>query len=213
MFDLLTDWERVGNENARFYAAGVLLIIEYLHSHNIVYRDLKPENIFIDEEGYPKIFDFANSKVIENRTYSTVGTPHYMAPEVISGKGYGFSADYWSFGVLLYEILFNTLPFAPNAGDCYTIYQTILAHNLNFPAGNHLSRPLIEKLLTVNVTMRGNFKILKEHSWFIGISWDDYVAKQIPSPKKPKGIDLNKEITAKQNGKNELFMKISVRNS
>ena len=211
MFDLLSNWERVGNENARFYAVGIMLVLDYLHTHSIMYRDLKPENIYIDEEGYPRVYDFANSKIIENRTYSTVGTPHYMAPEVITGKGYNFSADYWSLGILIYEILFNTLPFAPDAGDCYTIYQAVLSRNLTFPAGNHLSRPLIEKLLTTNPSMRGNFKSLKEHSWFIGISWDDYVAKQVPSPRKPKVIDLNKEITIKANVKNELFLKISVR--
>lgn len=211
LFEVLTGWERMGNENARFYTAGILIILEYLHTNNIIYRDLKPENIFIDEEGYPKIYDFANSKIVENRTYSTVGTPHYMAPEVIAGKGYGCSADLWALGVILFEFLFNDLPFSPNAGDCYTIYQSILSQSCNFPSGNHVSRPLIEKLLMKNPTMRGTIKAIKDHSFFIGVNWDEYVAKQVPTPRKPKLQNFDKEIASKKNSRNELFPKILVR--
>jgi cGMP-dependent protein kinase len=69
-------------------------MLKYLHNLNIIYRDLKPENIMIDEHGYPKLIDFGSSKIITGRTYSLLGTPHYMAPEVILGKGYSFKSDY-----------------------------------------------------------------------------------------------------------------------
>jgi cGMP-dependent protein kinase len=210
LFDVLADWNKMGNENAKFYAAGIVIILEYLHSYNIVYRDLKPENILIDSEGYPKICDFTFSKIIENRTYSIVGTPHYMAPEVISGKGYNHTADYWSLGVMIYEFLFNSLPFAANASDLYSIYQSVLIGNFNYPSGTHTVKPLLDKLLVKNPNMRGNIKNIKENPWFIGINWDDYITKQLNAPRKPKINNYDKQI-AGNNGKNELFLKISVR--
>jgi cGMP-dependent protein kinase len=210
LFEVLSNLDRLSNEDARFYAAGILLILSYLHTHNIVYRDLKPENILIDEDGYPKIMDFGNAKVVESRTYSTVGTPHYMAPEVISGKGYGLSADYWSLGVMIYEFLFNKLPFCPDENDCYIIYQSILEKPLTFPPGNHLAKPLLDQLLLKNPGMRGTHRTIKEHSWFIGINWDAYVAKEIKARRRPKIENLDKELAAgsKNKGRTDLINKI-----
>lgn len=72
----------------------MILVLEYLHDRDIIHRDIKPENVIIDEEGYPKLIDFGTAKVINGRTYSRIGTPYYMAPEVILGEGYGIMADY-----------------------------------------------------------------------------------------------------------------------
>jgi cGMP-dependent protein kinase len=75
---------------------------------NIIYRDLKPENVMINKEGYPKLIDMGTCKVLNksgHRTFTIIGTPTYMAPEVLSGKGYTFSADFWSIGIKIYLIL------------------------------------------------------------------------------------------------------------
>lgn len=87
-------------------------MLEYLHGHGIVYRDLKPENIICQENGYLKMVDFGTSKFLKKgkdglfrRTFTNVGTPHYSAPEMISGKGYTFSVDYWSLGVFIFELM------------------------------------------------------------------------------------------------------------
>lgn len=88
---------------ARFYAAEILLAIEYLHERSIIYRDLKPENILLDTEGHVKITDFGLSKVMyssNQKTYSLCGTPEYMAPEVIMGRGYTQAADWFSFVII-----------------------------------------------------------------------------------------------------------------
>jgi cGMP-dependent protein kinase len=87
----------------------MILILEYLHLNKIVLRDVKPDSFMIDEQGYLKLIDLGIAKNLKNqenqnfRTFTIIGTPHYMAPEIISGKGYGTSADLWSLGVCLLE--------------------------------------------------------------------------------------------------------------
>mmetsp|Transcript_2557 Transcript_2557/g.2348 ORF Transcript_2557/g.2348 Transcript_2557/m.2348 type:complete len:192 (-) Transcript_2557:425-1000(-) len=93
LFDVINELRIMNDKNARFYAGCLLIILEHLHERNIIYRDLKPENIMIDEDGYPKLIDFGTAKIVDGRTYSIIGTPHYMSPEVIKGGGYGLSAD------------------------------------------------------------------------------------------------------------------------
>ena len=98
-------------------------ILEYLHERRIIFRDLKPENVMIDHEGYPKLIDFGTSKILDApRTVTIVGTPHYMAPEMITGKGYSYNVDYWSLGVMLYEFLCGILPYGDSIRDPYKVY-------------------------------------------------------------------------------------------
>mmetsp|Transcript_26521 Transcript_26521/g.26166 ORF Transcript_26521/g.26166 Transcript_26521/m.26166 type:complete len:566 (+) Transcript_26521:186-1883(+) len=94
LFDVLRQLGLLKEDDARFYTACLVVILEYLHKREIIYRDLKPENIMIDEEGYPKLIDFGIAKIVNGRTYTTVGTPHYMAPEVIMGNGYNSAVDW-----------------------------------------------------------------------------------------------------------------------
>jgi len=96
---VLTDYD------AKFYTACLLIGLEHLQSLNIIHRDLKPDNVMVDEDGYPKIIDFGSAKIIETRTYTILGTPHYLAPEVLLGKGYGHNVDLWSLGIILYEFV------------------------------------------------------------------------------------------------------------
>lgn len=94
LFDVLRQLGLLKEDDTRFYTACLVVILEYLHKRDIIYRDLKPENIMVDEEGYPKLIDFGIAKVVNGRSYTTVGTPHYMAPEVILGSGYSNSVDW-----------------------------------------------------------------------------------------------------------------------
>ena len=94
LFDVVRELNLLKETDARFYIGCMFTIIQHLHEHNILYRDLKPENMVVDFEGYPRLIDFGTAKFIQNRTFTIVGTPHYMAPEVITGNGYGFPADY-----------------------------------------------------------------------------------------------------------------------
>lgn len=104
-----------------------MVCVEYLHSKNIVYRDLKPENAVVSEDGYLHMIDLGTAKFLDKesgyRTFTIIGTPHYMAPEIIEGKGYGFSSDIWSLGIIFYEMVCGNLPFGEEMDDPYDIYK------------------------------------------------------------------------------------------
>jgi protein kinase A len=94
LFSLLRRSGRFPNPVAKFYAAEVTLALEYLHSRNIIYRDLKPENLLLDRHGHLKITDFGFAKRVPDKTWTLCGTPDYLAPEVVSNKGYNKSVDW-----------------------------------------------------------------------------------------------------------------------
>jgi cGMP-dependent protein kinase 1 len=199
LFDVLRDLNIVSDSDAKFYTSCLLLMLEYVHDRDIIYRDLKPENVMIDEDGYPKLIDFGISKILNGRTYTIVGTPHYMAPEVIIGKGYSFSADYWSLGILLYELLCCAVPFGEEEEDPYNIYEKVLARRLVYPSfvdQRMPAKPLIEQLLSKNPVLRngGSVENLKAHQWFQSINWDFLINKQLVSPYKPRVPDLSRDI-------------------
>lgn len=110
----------------KFYMASLLLVIDYLHKKNIAHRDLKPSNIMIEKTGYLKMIDFGTSKVISDFTQTIIGTPHYIAPEILIGKGYSLTSDYWSLGICMYEIFYGSYPFGNSANDILEVYKDIL---------------------------------------------------------------------------------------
>ena len=136
MFDMIREIEIFDNEETKFYIGCILLILEHLHSKRIIYRDIKPENINITYNGYPMLYNFDTSKKLmhENgKTNTIVGTPHYMAPEVIQGFEYDYSADIWSLGILAYELIVGTVPFGEEEDDPFKVYYLILSQSAQFP--------------------------------------------------------------------------------
>ncbi|CAG9332054.1 PKG_37 [Blepharisma stoltei] len=213
LFDVLRVLNLLTNEWSKFYAGCIFLMLEHLHERNIIYRDLKPENIMVDEYGYPKLIDFGTAKQIDGRTYTVVGTPHYMAPEVIIGKGYGLAADYWSVGIMIFEFFCGIVPFGEDEEDPYKIYEKVIERRLIYPpyvGQNMKAAPFIEMLLSKNPSMRGTVETVKEHKWFQGMDWDGLLGKQLKPPYVPKleslageiehGLKRNKDVT-------ELIMK------
>ncbi len=98
----------LSTEDSQFYAGSIILILEYFNDNQIVSRDIKPENFMIDSKGYMKLINLSTSKIIRtennqiSKTFTIIGTPHYMAPDIILGKGYNNLVDLWSLGVCLY---------------------------------------------------------------------------------------------------------------
>jgi cGMP-dependent protein kinase len=124
---------RIRNKyETQFYVASILLVVDYLNSKSIAHRDLKPDNTMIDEKGYLKVIDFGTSVIIKDFTSTITGTPHYIAPEVLLGRGYSFSADYWSIGILAFEIYFNYYPFGNKATDPMEVYKDVIKKYKNF---------------------------------------------------------------------------------
>ena len=196
LFDVIRLFPVMDEGKSLFYVGCLVLIIEHLHERNIIYRDLKPENIMVDEDGYAKLIDFGTAKIIKDRTYTVVGTAHYMAPEVIKGTGYSLEADLWSIGIILYEFVCNVVPFGEGENDPFRVYNLILDSKLTFPsfAKEFLCKPLIEKLLCQNPAMRGNYETLKKNSWFSRLSWEGLINKQLEAPYKPPVQNFKKEI-------------------
>ena len=203
LFDVIRILGLLTDEDAKFYAASLVLMIEHLHERDIIYRDLKPENIMVDDEGYLRLIDFGTAKIVHGRTYTVVGTPHYMAPEVIMGKGYGLAADLYSIGVIVYELLCNGVPFGEDEEDPYTIYERVLEHHLVFPSivpAKFPARPLIEQLLHENPAMRsgGSIDNLKANQWFKDMDWvpftqDVLISKQLKPPFIPNVSNISYE--------------------
>jgi len=121
---------------AQFYAGSLVIVLEELADRSIVYRDLKPENVMLDAQGYLKLIDFGIAKKLEegnSRTFTMIGTPHYMAPEVMRGHGYGTEVDLWSLGVMLFEFVCGYLPFADELDDPTEVCTSVLKDPLTFP--------------------------------------------------------------------------------
>jgi serine/threonine protein kinase len=108
---------------ALFYITELVLAIEHIHSLGIAYRDLKPENLLVAADGHLKVTDFGFAKRIQDKSYTLCGTPEYLAPEIIMNRGHNHGVDWWSLGVLLFEILAGYPPFYDN--NVYEIYRKI----------------------------------------------------------------------------------------
>ncbi|KGQ89251.1 cAMP-dependent protein kinase type 2 [Candida albicans P57072] len=189
LFSLLRKSQRFPNPVAKFYAAEVTLALEYLHSHDIIYRDLKPENILLDRNGHIKITDFGFAKEVSTVTWTLCGTPDYIAPEVITTKPYNKSVDWWSLGVLIFEMLAGYTPFYDSTP--MKTYEKILAGKIHYPS---FFQPdvidLLTKLITADLTRRlGNLingpADIRNHPWFSEVVWEKLLAKDIETPYEP----------------------------
>jgi len=155
LFTLLQKSKRFSLDQARLYAAEIVLALEYLHSLGIIYRDLKPENVLIDAHGHLRLTDFGLSKTGGGKTDTLCGTAEYLAPEVLRGQKYGRAVDWWSFGTLLYEMLLGLPPFYHKT-DKTLMFKRIMRGNLIIPdkLSDPDARSLIAALLVVDPDAR-----------------------------------------------------------
>ena len=184
---------RFDNDTSRFYSSQIVAIFEYMHGKNIIYRDLKPENILLTASGYLKLTDFGFAKIIDYRTYTLCGTPEYIAPEVLLNKGHGKPVDWWTLGILIYEMIVGQPPFCDE--EPMGIYQKILAGKIYFPKYfDKNAKALVKKLVTADLSKRyGNLKAgsadVIEHKWFSTLDLKKMEAKEVTPPYKPNVKD------------------------
>ncbi|KAI8372776.1 kinase-like domain-containing protein [Radiomyces spectabilis] len=189
LFTVLRKWKRFPDRAAKFYAAEVTLAIEYLHAKDIVYRDLKPENLLLDKQGHIKITDFGFTKFVPDITWTLCGTPDYLAPEVIQSKGYSKAVDWWSLGILIFEMLAGYPPFYDE--DHIKLYEKILAGRIHWPSYfDPRAKDLLKRLLTPDLSRRfGNLRNgaedIKRHPWFEEIDWDSIALRMTRPPYVP----------------------------
>uniref|UniRef100_A0A7N6FKK0 Protein kinase C n=1 Tax=Anabas testudineus TaxID=64144 RepID=A0A7N6FKK0_ANATE len=176
------------SHRATFYAAEIICGLQFLHSKGIIYRDLKLDNVLLDSEGHIKIADFGMCKENmqdESRTSTFCGTPDYIAPEILLGQKYNSSVDWWSFGVLLYEMLIGQSPF--HGRDEEELFQSIRTDNPVYPRWlTKDAKDILVKLFVrepeERLGVKGN---IRQHKFFSNTDWDALEQRQVPAPFKP----------------------------
>ena len=196
----ITKFQKFDEEKVRFYGAQIALALDFLHKNDIIYHDLKPENILMDENGYLKLINFGMAIMIKSNEInkSLTGTAEYLAPEIIKEEGIYKSSDWWSFGILLYEMLCGVPPFYEE--NIEKMYEMIKNESLKFPNNYNLSddaKDIITKLLNKNPSERlGNKNEIAEikiHPFFSTIDFELIEKKKIPAPFIPN-INDNKDV-------------------
>mmetsp|Transcript_87157 Transcript_87157/g.281498 ORF Transcript_87157/g.281498 Transcript_87157/m.281498 type:complete len:862 (-) Transcript_87157:131-2716(-) len=191
LFHAMRDIGKLAKEQVQFYAGSMVLALEYLHGRGFIYRDLKPENVMLDGRGYPKLVDFGCCKKA-SRTSTVVGTPEYMAPEVIAMLGYTCAIDWWALGVVMHELVVGPLPFGAEAEDELELFRAIREAPLRFPSRvtDSTAISVISGLLKRTPEMRlGASKQgateIKEHPYFLDFDWDGLAGRYLSPPWRP----------------------------
>ncbi|XP_057793956.1 probable serine/threonine protein kinase IRE4 isoform X2 [Salvia miltiorrhiza] len=223
MYSLLKKLGCLEEAVARTYLAELVLALEYLHSLGIVHRDLKPDNILIAHDGHIKLTDFGLSKIglmncttdlstedteknvaldangqlnadIVDSHQSAVGTPDYLAPEILLGTEHGYAADWWSVGIIFFELITGVPPF--NADHPENIFDNILSRNIPWPSipgdMSYEAQDLIDRLLVHDpnerLGARGASEV-KAHSFFAGVDWDNLTLQTAAFVPQPERMD------------------------
>eukprot|EP01012_Entosiphon_sulcatum_P016423 TRINITY_DN21350_c0_g1_i1.p1 TRINITY_DN21350_c0_g1~~TRINITY_DN21350_c0_g1_i1.p1 ORF type:complete len:499 (-),score=77.13 TRINITY_DN21350_c0_g1_i1:27-1523(-) len=187
---VLRNGGRLTEEQARFFLCEVLVALAHIHKLRIIYRDLKPHNVLLDRDGHICLSDFGLSKDFEldnrgdGRASSMVGSPYYIAPELLLGKPYGLTVDYWGLGVLFYRMVMGRVPF--RADTMPDLFQKILHDPVSFDpmvARSAAAEDLMRQLLCKDETKRPTtFETVSAHPWFEGVDWDAVLAKKASPP-------------------------------
>ena len=190
LFEVIRDIGYLSKEQTNFYIASIMTAINYLHERKIIYRDIKPENIMVLKNGYLKLIDFGTAKEIEDRTKTIIGTPHYMAPEVILGREYSFPVDFWSISICMYEFICGEVPFGEREDDPMEIYFAIINNELDFNEKyikiDKEFKHIMKKMLDKNPSYRlCNFHSIKNQAWFKDFNWDELSNLNLKAPYLP----------------------------
>ncbi|GMJ14318.1 ARABIDOPSIS THALIANA PROTEIN KINASE 2, ARABIDOPSIS THALIANA SERINE/THREONINE PROTEIN KINASE 2 [Hibiscus trionum] len=170
---------------ARIYTAEIVSAVSHLHANGIMHRDLKPENILLDADGHVMLTDFGLAKEFDENTRSNsmCGTLEYMSPEIVLGKGHDKAADWWSVGILLYEMLTGKPPFF--GGNRQKIQEKIIKEKIKLPTflsseAHSILKGLLQKEATKRLgSGQGGSEEIKRHKWFKSINWKKLEAREV----------------------------------
>jgi len=192
LFFHLKKKKKFSEKASQFFVAEVALALGHLHSKDIIYRDLKPENILLHQTGHICLTDFGLSKDLDpmnQESHTFCGTPEYLAPEILQKQGHGMAVDWWSLGILCYELSTGQPPFYHN--NLHLMYRKIRTEDPWFPGYMGAQcKDFIKKLLIRNPKQRlgsgeGDVWDLQKHPWFNNLNWDDLFHCKIDPPYKP----------------------------
>jgi len=192
LYSLLESKGPLDDATAAFYGVQIAQMLSFLHSKNIVYRDLKLENLMLDDNGYLVLIDFGSCKIIEEKLElqsSFDGSIDYMAPEVITGEGHGMMADWWSYGILMYELICGKPPF--HEGNTDRILDLITTANVKFSSkikASSITRDFINKLLQKSPKDRigqNDFNQITSHHFFQSANIDGILSQKLTPPLMP----------------------------
>ena len=188
---LLKAQKRLPLYNAKFYLASIITAFDYLHKKNIIYRDLRPQNILICKDGYIKLAEFGLAKKMESDvTFTMCGTPEYYSPEMIRKTGYNKNTDFWSLGILLYEMLIGCTPFIDS--DPLKIYQKINQGKVLFPKQiDKSAKMIIKHFLNIDQFQRlgctkNGIADIVEDPFFKSFNWKGLLLKNLDPPYVPE---------------------------
>jgi len=177
--------------HAQFYVAGTLYAFDYLHEKKIIFRDLKPENLLLTDKGNVKLTDMGLAKVVVGKTFTMCGTPDYFAPEIIASTGHTIAVDWWTLGILLFELMSGHPPFE-SAYPMQT-YQKVTKgiNKVSFPKNLHgpgedIVKGLCKKEPSERLPMKkGGVNNMMSHAWYKGFKWDKMKELELEPPYKP----------------------------
>merc|ERR1712232_948847 len=178
-------------KHAKYYSAGTVFGFEHLHQRRIIYRDLKPENLLMNDLGHLKITDMGLAKFVIGKTYTTWGTPDYFAPELIASTGHTNAIDWWTLGILIFELMSGHPPF--ESAYPMQIYSKVMKGIGKVPFPPKCQGPtadmvkaLLKKEPSERLPMRpGGVQNMEDHKWFSGFDWDAMFNCTIDVPYKP----------------------------
>jgi len=195
LFTILRKKKRFSVKTASFYIACVIEAFHCMHSHDIIFRDLKPENVVLDQTGWAKVTDFGFAKVVKEKTFTICGTPDYLSPEIVKGEGHNRAADWWTLGILTYELLAGYPPFFSESP--MATYRRILQGRLSY--GRMFSPPakrFVASFLKLRPVKRlgmqpDALKIIKSRSFFDDFDWKMLEARTMTPPIEVKVRSIN----------------------
>merc|ERR1719382_1162681 len=195
LFTILRRRRYFNEATSKFYAGCVVEAFDYMHSRKIIYRDLKPENLVLNDKGYLKVTDFGFAKEVTSKTFTLCGTPDYLAPEIVTGKGHGKAVDWWTLGILIYEMVCSFPPFYDEVP--LNTYRKIIKGRPRFPHFCSIAvKRIVKGFLSVRAVKRlgmqkGGVELIRQTMFFEKFDWNELRALKMRAPIRNEVRNIN----------------------